>query len=49
MTHEVFANVVLTDIEITQQYPSQPLTGTVRTLVLIIGREYFDTEHGGEQ
>lgn len=43
---EVFANVALTDIEITQrQYPFQPLTGIVGTLVLIIGWEYFDTEH----
>lgn len=45
---EVFANMALTDIEITQQYPFQPLTGIVIASVLIIGREYLDTEHGGE-
>lgn len=39
---------LLTDIEITQQYPFQPLHGIVLTLVLIIGQGYVDTEHGGE-
>lgn len=41
-------NVALTDIEITQQYPFQPLHSIVLTLVLIIGQGYFDAEHGGE-
>lgn len=45
---EVLANVALTDTEITQQYHFQPLNGIVKTLVLIIGQEYFNTEHGGE-
>jgi len=45
---EVFADVALTDIEITEPRLFKPLTGIARNVVLIIGREYFETEHGEE-